>query len=78
MFINPRQETFFVGNVKRLTRKKIQIRVIADEPEVVSRILKEIIERVELLREPQITGILPNRKEPGYRGYLLAEVKDNE
>lgn len=60
--------------MKRLTRKRVQIRVIADEPEVVSRILREIASKVELLREPQITGILPNRKEPGYRGYLVAEV----
>jgi len=60
--------------VKRLTRRRVQIRVIADEPEVVSRVLKEIASKVELLREPQITGILPNRKEPGYRGYLVAEV----
>ena len=60
--------------MKRLTRRRVQIRVIADEPEVVSRVLKEIASKVELLREPQITGILPNRKEPGYRGYLVAEV----
>lgn len=63
--------------MKRETRKRIQIRVIADEPETVSRILKEIA-KIELLKDPQITGILPNKREPGYRGYLLAEVEDND
>lgn len=48
--------------------------MIADEPEIVSKILKEIALKLEFLRNAQITGILPNRKEPGYRGYLVAEV----
>jgi hypothetical protein len=52
--------------------------VIADEPEVVSRILKEIALRLEFLHNAQITGILPNRREPGYRGYLVAEVTVDE
>lgn len=63
--------------MKRST-KKIQVRVIADEPEVVSRILKEIALRLEFLHNAQITGILPNRREPGYRGYLVAEVTVDE
>jgi len=53
--------------------KEIQIRVIADDPEVTLAILKKIVLRLRL-KNATITGVFPNRKEPGYRGYILAEV----
>ena len=52
---------------------EVQIRVIANDPEVTLSILKEIVLKLKL-KNATITGVFPNRKEPGYRGYILAEV----
>jgi len=63
--------------VKRATYRRVhvQIRVIADDPETVLKLLKKIVESLGL-ENASITGVYPNRKEPGYRGYLLGDVYD--
>jgi hypothetical protein len=47
--------------------------VIADDPEIVLKLLKAIAESLGI-ENASITGVYPNRKEPGYRGYLLGDV----
>jgi len=47
--------------------------VIADDPELVLRLLKRIVEELDI-KGANLTGVYPNRKEPGYRGYLLGEI----
>jgi len=61
--------------VKRATykRRKVQIRIICDDPETVLALMKRVIEALKL-ENAEITGVYPNRKEPGYRGYVVAEV----
>jgi hypothetical protein len=58
---------------ERVTRKRVQIRVIAEDPETVLKLIK-IISQLSILENVSITGVYPNRKEPGFRGYLTAEV----
>ncbi len=55
---------------------KVQIRVMADDPEIILKLLKKIIDSLSL-NNASITGVLPNRKpneQFKYRGYLLGEV----
>ena len=53
---------------------QIQIRIIAEDPQLIANLLNRIANDLEL-KNVKITGIYPNRKEPGYRGYLVAEVE---
>jgi len=59
------------------TRKTVQIRVIAEDLETVLKVMKLIRENVKF-ESANITGVFPNRKEVGYRGYMVVEVIINE
>jgi hypothetical protein len=55
--------------------QRVQIRVMADDPDLVLKILKAISNK--LLVEAKVTGIFVNRKHTEqykYRGYLEGEV----
>ena len=62
---------------ERSTKKRIQIRVISDDPETVLKVMKLIISSTKL-ENATITGVYPNRREPGFRGYIVAEVTSSE
>ena len=65
-----------MGRVSSSPRnQRVQIRVMADDPDLVLKILKTISDR--LLVEARVTGIFQNRKHTEqyrYRGYLEGEV----
>ncbi len=67
--------TWDVGRRSSARNQKVQIRVMADDPDLVLQILKAISNR--LLVEARVTGIFQNRKHTEqyrYRGYLEGEV----
>ena len=57
--------------------KRVQIRIIADDAETVLKTMKLIINSTKL-KNATITGVYPNRREPGFRGYIVAEVVTND